>query len=213
MPETTELLDRLDAEFRGVEEKIKQYQAAKVKEFEGRQQRLEQFSALCEKLNAVWKPRLDALAQKFKDRVQVTPTIGKASRSATFRFQSPLARFYLTFTALTDEDVRHLVLDCTLDILPILMNYEKNCQLELPLGDVDPAVVGKWMDDRIVDAVRNYLALHQNANYLKGHLVRDPIANVEFPKYAAAATLEHKGQTYYFIGEETRDEFAKKNKV
>ena len=60
MPETTELLDRLDAEFRGVEEKIKQYQATKVKEFEGRQQRLEQFSAQCEKLNAVWKPRLDA---------------------------------------------------------------------------------------------------------------------------------------------------------
>ncbi len=213
MAETNSLLDRLEEEFRGVEEKIKQHQTAKVQEFEGRQQRLEKFAAVCDDLNAVWKPRLEALAQKFKDRVQVTPVVGKSTRSATFKFQSPLARFYLTFMAMTDEDVRKLVLDYTLDILPILMNFERHSQLELPLDAVDPAAVGQWMDDRIIDAVRTYLQLHQNANYLKGHLVTDPVANVQFPEYAAAAKLVVNGKTYHFIGEETRDEFAKKNKV
>lgn len=213
MADANSLLDRLEAEFRSIEEKVRQHQAAKMHEFEGRQERREKFSAVCDELTAVWKPRLEALAQKFKDRVQVTPSIGRTSRSATFRFQSPLARFYLTFTAMTDEDVRNLILDYTLDILPILMNFEKNSQLEMPLDAVDPAVVGRWMDDRIIDAVRTYLSLHQNANYLKGHLVTDPIANVEFPKYAAAATLETGGKTYYFIGEETRDEFAKKHNI
>ena len=213
MSGTSQLLDRIDAEFRGAEAKIKEYQAEKVQEFEERQERLEQFVAVCDRLRDVWRPSLEALAQKFKDRVQVTPVVSKSRRSATFRFASPLAHFDLTFSAMTDADVRHLVLDYTLNVLPILMKFEKNRQLELPLDDVDPAVVGRWIDDRIVEAVRTYLELHQNTNYLKRHLVSDPIAKVDFPSYAAGATLEWKGKTYYFIGPQTRDEFAKENKI
>jgi YHS domain-containing protein len=93
------------------------------------------------------------------------------------------------------------------------MKFEKNQRLEMPLDKIDPEAVGRWIDDRILDAVRTYLQVHQNSYYLKGHLVTDPVANVEFPKYAAGATLDWKGKTYYFIGEETRDEFAKKNKI
>ncbi len=66
------------------------------------------------------------------------------------------------------------------------------------------------MDDRLVDFVKTYLALHQNEYYLKDHMVEDPIAGIRFPKLAAAATLECDGKTYYFIGEETRREFAAK---
>jgi YHS domain-containing protein len=131
----------------------------------------------------------------------------------TYRFASPLAQFDLTLSAMTDADVRNLVLDYSLDILPILMNFERHRQLELPLDDVDPAVVERWLDDRLVEAVRTYLQLHQNANYLKGHLVTDPVAKVEFPKYAAGATLDWKGKTYYFVGEESRNEFAKENQI
>jgi YHS domain-containing protein len=213
MSETSTLLERIDAEFRTVEDNIKQYQATKVQEFEGRQRRLDQFDAVCDRLREVWRPRLEAFAEKFRDRVQVTPSITKSRRSVCFQFKSPLAMFEFTLRAMTDEDVRHLVLDATLDILPILMKFEKNQQLELPLDRIDPEVVGRWIDDRILDAVRTYLQLHQNSYYLKGHLVTDPVANVEFPKYAAGATLEWKGKTYYFVGEETRDEFAKKNKI
>lgn len=213
MSDTNALLDRLDSEFRGAEERIQKYQAEKVKEFEGRQERLEQFVGLCNRLSEVWKPRLESLAAKFKDRIQVAPHVSTNRRAATFVFQSPLARFNLTFSAMTDEDVRHLVLDYSLDVLPILMNFEKSAQLVLPFDNVDPAVVGSWIDDRIIDAVRVYFEMHRNANYLKGHLVRDPIANIEFPRFAAAATLDWNGKTYYFIGAETRAEFAKKNNL
>jgi YHS domain-containing protein len=40
-------------------------------------------------------------------------------------------------------------------------------------------------------------------------MVEDPIAHVSFPKQAAAATLDWKGQKFYFIAEETRQEFEK----
>ncbi len=72
-----------------------------------------------------------------------------------------------------------------------------------PLDAVDKAALGKWFDDRIVSFVKTYLSLHENQYYLKGHMVEDPIAKVQFPKYAAGATLELDGKTLYFIDEST----------
>lgn len=213
MANTSDLLSRIDAEFQGAQAKVKQFQAEKAQEFEGRQRRLEQFAQVCERLQDVWRPRLEALAEKFKDKIEVIPSVKKSRRSATVRFHSRLATFNLTLTAMTDADVRNLVLDYTLDILPILMKFEKHSQLELPLDQVDPAIVGRWIDDRLVEAVKVYLELHQNAYYLKDHLVRDPIADIEFPKYAAAATLDWKGSTHYFISEESRDAFKRENQI
>lgn len=211
--ELDELLSRIDAEFHGVEEKIRQYREEQAREFEDRQRRLEQFAAICERLKDVWRPRFEAFAQRFQDRIEVTPSITKSQRSATVRFRSNLAKFELTLTAMTDVDVRHLVLDSTLDVIPVLMSFEKNRQLELPLDEVDPEVVGKWIDDCLVEAVKVYLQVHQNAFYLKGHLVHDPIANIDFPRYAAGATLDWKGATHYFISEESRDAFKAENQI
>jgi YHS domain-containing protein len=97
-----------------------------------------------------------------------------------------------------------------LEILPILMEFEKHADVKFPLDNVDREALARWIDDRIVAFVRTYLSVHENNHYLKGHLVQDPIAGVSFPKYAAGATLERGGTTYYFIGEETRREFEKK---
>ena len=49
--------------------------------------------------------------------------------------------------------------------------------------------------------MRTYLSLHENQYYLKGHMVEDPVAKIQFPKYAAGATLERDGKTLYFIDE------------
>ena len=56
-------------------------------------------------------------------------------------------------------------------------------------------------------------AIHQNQYYLKAHLVTDPVANVQLPKYAAKTTLEHNGQTYYFISDETKLEYEKRHGI
>ena len=57
--------------------------------------------------------------------------------------------------------------------------------------------------------VKTYLTLHENESYLKDEMVEDPLAHVRFPKFAAGATLERGGKTYYFVGEETRRDFEK----
>jgi YHS domain-containing protein len=210
MADVSKLLSRIDAEFSSLKERVHQLQEQKVTEYKGRQERLEQFAQVCEQLGGVWRPRLDALAQRFGDQVTVQPEVQPTRRAATFRFQSQLAHVDLTFSATTDSEVRKLVMNYDLHILPILMQFQPHSTLEMPLDQIDPAAVAQWTEDRIVDFVKTYAALHENQYYLKDYLVEDPIAEVKFPKYAAAATLDKDGKTYYFISEETLREFEKK---
>lgn len=207
MAEVDNLLKRIDAEFTALEQRIKQAQAEQVHEHEERQKRLAAFEKLLAKLPEIWRPRLQALTERFGDKVQVAPKVSSTSREGTFDFQSSLARIRLRLSASTDQEVRELVLDYNLEILPILMKFDSHQRAEWPLEAVDTQAVANWIDDRIVDFVRTYLSLHQNEYYLKDHMVDDPIAGIRFPKFAAAATCEHGGKTYYFIGDETRREF------
>jgi len=207
MADVDNLLSRIDAEFAALESRIKQAQSEKLEEHQDRQARLATFEKLLAELPTIWKPRLEALVSRFGDKVKVTPKITPGSRSANFDFQSNLAHIHLRLSASTDRDVRKLVLDYHLDILPILMKFASHEQVEWPLEAVDRQAVATWIDDRLVDFVKTYLSLHQNEYYLKDHMVEDPVAGVRFPKFAAGATLERDGKTYYFIGEQTRRQF------
>lgn len=53
----------------------------------------------------------------------------------------------------------------------------------------------------------------ENEIYLKEYMVEDPIAHVRFPSMAAGSTVEWRGKTFYFIGEETRCEFEKQQGI
>jgi YHS domain-containing protein len=207
MSDVAELSQRIEAEFAAAGEKVKKYQAQQVEEFHGREQRLKQFDALCGELRDIWGPRLNALADRFGKEVTVAPSISPTRREATFSFQSKLARIVLKFSVSTDRDVRKLHLDYDLEVVPILMKFDAHQHVEYPLESVDRAAVARWIDDRIVSFVRTYLSLHENEYYLKDHMVEDPVAHIRFPRFAAAATVERQGKTYYFIGEETRREF------
>jgi len=52
-------------------------------------------------------------------------------------------------------------------------------------------------------------SLHENEYYLKEQMVVDPVIGVRFPKFAAGATLEWQGKTYFFVSDESRREFQK----
>jgi YHS domain-containing protein len=210
MSDVSALLDRIDTEFSSAEVRVKQAQAERVQAYRDRMQRLETFSQTVERLGEIWRPRLDALAKKFGERVDIKPTIEPGKRSATFAFQSNLARIRLTFSVSPDTDVRNMVFAYDLDIMPILMQFEKHDEISFPLGGVDETALEKWLDEHIIRFVHTYLSLHENQYYLKDHMVEDPVAKIQFPKYAAAKTLEIKGKTYYFIDESTCREFQQK---
>jgi YHS domain-containing protein len=213
MPDISSLANRIDAEFRGVEDKVKKFQVEEVEQHKQRQKRLEQLGKVFEQLREVWKPRLEFLVQRFGDRVQTKPRLVPTTREVTFDFQSVLARVSLKFSASTDRDIEKVILSYDLSIIPVLMRFKPHDEVEFPLNAVDKEAVAKWIDDRIVDFVQTYFAMGENEIYLKDQMVEDPIANVRFPRVAAATTLEWRGQIFYFIGEETRREFAEQNKI
>jgi YHS domain-containing protein len=213
MADVETLLKRIDAEFSELDNRIKQAQAEHVHEHQERQKRLAAFEKLLAELPEVWQPRLAALLQRFSGKVKVTPRLASTNREATMDFQSNLARIRLRLSASTDREVRKLVLDYNLEILPILMEFASHERAEWPLDAIDRQAIATWVDDRLVDFVRAYLALHENEYYLRDHMVEDPIAGVRFPKFAAATTIDWEGKTYYFIGDETRREFEAKHKI
>jgi hypothetical protein len=203
MPKVEELLSRIDKEFAAVEDRIKKDQSQQVDAYSRRQERLAKFEQTLNRLREVWRPRLEAFAKRFGDRVKVTPSTEPTKRAATFEFKTDLAHVQLRLSATTDQEVEQVILNYDLQIMPILMKYERNAELTVPLDDVDEEIIAQWIDDRLVQFVQTYLSLHENQYYLKAHMVEDPIARVRFPKFAAGAKLESGGKTIYFIGDET----------
>jgi len=213
MSDINSLASRLDAEFSAVEEKIKKVQDEQMEAQKQRQQRLEQLGKVFDQLRDIWRPRLELLVKKFEGRVQATPRIVPSTREATFDFQSHVARVRLKLSAFTDRDIQKVILSYDLEIVPVLVRFKPHDEVEFSMDKVDKEAVAKWIDDRIVDFVRTYFSMGEHEIYLKDSMVEDPIAHVRFPKQAAATTLEWGGQTFYFIGAETRRQFAEQNKI
>lgn len=213
MPDLTSLIGRLDTEFAGFQKKTEEFHAAAKEEYEAREARFrDKFLPSATQVVELVKPRLQVLVERFKDRVAVSPAVTEHVREVTLKFDSPLARIDLAFRLSHDAEVKNLVLDQTLEILPILMEFDDHARFVVPLDEIDEQQIADWFDDRIVNFVQTVAAMHQNQNYLKGHLVADPIAGVQMPRFAAKATLEADGKTYYFISDETKVEFEKQRK-
>ena len=134
-------------------------------------------------------------------------------KPARVAVQSGLARVQLRFSATTDRDVRKVVLGYHLEIIPVLMRFNPHAEVEFPLNAVDKDAVARWIDDRVVEFLQTYFAMGESAIYLRDEMVEDPIAGVCFPKVVAAATLEWRGQKFYFVSEETRQEFEKQQGI
>jgi len=213
MAQTDSLASRIDAEFSAVEQRAAKFQSEQLEKHKAREKRLEQLGKVFDELAEIWRPRLELLMKKFGDKIKATPRIVPATREASFDVQSPLASVRLKFSAFTDRDIEKLILGYNLDIIPVLMRFKSHDEVEFPLSAVNKEAAAKWIDDRIVDFVQAYFALGDNDFYLKDQMVEDPVALVRFPKLAAAATLDWHGQKFYFVSEDTKRQFAEKNKV
>lgn len=208
MAEINDLVSRIRREFASHQQQVKESRERYLSEHKARDDRQEVLEQSLEKLRDVWRPRLESFSREFGDLITASPTLSPGRRSATFAVKSPLASIQMTFTAAANADVTELVLSYDLQILPILMQFERHAELAFPLEQIDPEKIGVWIDDRIVGFVKTYLEMQSNEYYLKDQLVEDPVAHVRFPKFAAEATREKDGVKHYFISEETAAEFS-----
>jgi YHS domain-containing protein len=209
-----DLASRLDAVVEEARGRVKAFQTEAESTRQAIGERFQKFLPIAERIVAIAREKLEWLRERLE--FDVTPSQVQTerfySRSATLDVKSELAGVIkLGFGLTHDSDVRHILLDYNLEIIPVFFRFNPHARLEMPLESFDEAAVGKWLDDRIVEFANAYLELHSTKQYQERVMVSDTVAGISFPRYYAAATLDHEGRTYYFISEETRREFAKRH--
>ncbi|HVL14316.1 MAG TPA: hypothetical protein VM529_17220 [Gemmata sp.] len=210
MSDVNELVARIEGAFTAVKDKVKRQQEEELQHFQEGQKRLKEYEKVQAQIVDVVRPRLQALAQRAGDRVSVTPSVSESRRSARFEFKSNKAYITLVVSCAPDREARNAVVSCDLQIVPVLWKYDSHAAYSTPVAAPDLDSLAKWLDDRIVGFVELYIQIHEGELYDKADYVEDPVAKVKFPKFAAGATLEQGGQTFYFIDESTKAQFAKK---
>ena len=170
MSDVSGLKGRLNAEVEGARARAQQAQEGLLRENEQRQQRLTRFTEAVGRLHDVWGPRLELLRDRFAGYVKAQPEVQPFARRITFSFAAHGYSVKLTFSAVPDQQVRHLVLDYALEILPMLMKFDRNDRLEVPLDNVDEGAIARWLDDRIISFVQTYVKL-QGDDFFRTNLL------------------------------------------
>jgi YHS domain-containing protein len=207
MESTQQLATSIDAAFASMHAKRRQFQEVETRKYEEWRQRLAKLGTEFDALRDIFQPRLDLLIEKFGDQMTATPRLTQSTREILLELHPEMARIRLRFQGTTDHDIRRLILNYDLEIIPILLQFDSHSTMEMPLDAVEREAALRWADERIMSFVRTYTALHENPYYLRDQMVTDPVSGTTFPKLAAGATLERDGRTYYFVSETTRREF------
>jgi len=209
MSDVNELARRIDAALAGVKDKAQQQTQQRLQEHQERQGLLKEYEKAQAKIVEIAKPRLETLAKRAGERVKVTPAVSQTRRSAAFEFKSAKAHISLTFAVAPDQDVKRAVVESDLKVVPVLWKFDSHSEFSTPINNVDADGLAKWIDERILSFVSLFIEIHEAEVFDKAEMVEDPVAKISFPRFAAGATLEHGGQTYYFIDEASKAAFAK----
>lgn len=209
MSDVNDLVARIEGAFSALKEKAKLQQQQELQHYQERQKLFQEYEKAQARVVQIARPRLEALAKRAGERVSVTPSVSESRRSAKFEFKSPKAHITLSFAVAPDRDLKHVVVESDLKIVPVLWRFDSHAEFTSPIAALDEAGLTRWLDDRIVAFVELYVQIHQAEIFEKAEYVEDPVARVKFPKFAAGASLEQGGQTVYFIDENTKREFAK----
>jgi YHS domain-containing protein len=211
MTDVDTLIHRIDRE---LEAEVVRQKAAwddVVRTNRERAPRLQRYEAVAKHIIDLLKPRLDAFLERFKAVVQAEPSVREHTRAINLTFASTVAKVTMLFEVFPDRDVKQVRLECTLEIYPVLVQYDKQSVVEFPLDAVPDDAVVQWFDERIMAFVKAYVTLvRQDAELreqLKDQFVEDPVTKIRFPKYLASSTLERDGKTWYFVDEDTRRQF------
>lgn len=213
MSDVNSLVNRIEGAFTQVKEKVKQEQQELLRDHQARQERLKGYEKAQARVVELARPRLEALAKRAGERVKVTPTVSQTYRKAAFEFRSSRAWITLTFEVSPDYPVENVVVESELSVVPKLWDFDSHAEFRTPVGAVDADGLTTWLDDRIVGFVELFIRIHEGELYDTAEYVEDPVARVKFPKFAAGATLEHGGQTYYFVDDKTKAEYARLNRL
>jgi YHS domain-containing protein len=213
MSDVNDLAVRIDGAITAAKDKAKKEQQEHLQAHLERQKLLKEYDKAQARVVEIAQPRLEALAKRAGERVKVTPSVSQTRRAATLLFRSPKAHMTLTFSVAPDPQVKNAVVQYDLGVVPVLWKFDTHAEFSTPIAAFDADGLARGLDDRILGFVEVFVKIHEGEIYDKAEYVEDPVANVRFPRFAAGATLDHGGQTYFFIDETTKAEFARQQGI
>lgn len=95
-----------------------------------------------------------------------------------------------------------------LNILPVLMEYNRNNEALFPFEGDDEAIAA-WVEERILEFVDTYLRLETHPLYQKDNTVIDIVCGMHIPFTAATSSVVRDGRTFYFCSEHCKESFNK----
>lgn len=95
-----------------------------------------------------------------------------------------------------------------LNILPVLMEYNRNSESLFPI-DGDDETLSAWVEERILEFVDIYLRLETHPLYQKDNTVTDIVCGMHIPFTAATSSVLRDGRTFYFCSEHCKEAFVK----
>jgi YHS domain-containing protein len=157
----------------------------------------------------VGAPRLETLGQALGNGNPVQ--VGGEGLSACLGLRSS-DRFPvgadISFGVGHDPQIRTLEFSWKVSVLPILLDYDREASLSLSLETPDKDRLARFVEDRIMRFVSDYLRIHEpDSPYIKNAEVHDPVCNMSFPVSEAASRLTVGHRTYYFCAEECATKF------
>jgi YHS domain-containing protein len=107
-----------------------------------------------------------------------------------------------------DVDIQSLDLSWKVSVIPILMEYDREASLSLNLKSPDMDQLGRFLDERVLRFVSDYLRIHApDSPYLRNAEVVDPVCRMSFPASEAVSSITVGTRTFYFCAESCAAKF------
>jgi YHS domain-containing protein len=183
------------------------HQQQQMAEAEARHQR---YTELADRLmQDVIRPRMEKLAASF-DNARISETRSSRHTSCcqfehTVRFPATAS---LEIGVTRDGEIKTVVLESQMEILPVFFPLEGRDQLVTPLDNVDEEKAAAWVESKILRFVDAYLRLETADAYQEENFVTDPVCGMHVNKAFAPAQTTYGRQTYYFCVPECQARFA-----
>lgn len=174
------------------------------------QLKLEGFERLSAQLvDGCIRPRLALVAARFTN-ADLDRHERNASCGASFGYCNRYpATVRVTFVVQHDDTVENLLFRFEVRIQPVFFKYEPHDKLVLPIHDLDEKHVARWVEERLLSFLHDYLRLDRGEESLDEDLLTDPVCGMRLARNAVAANETYRGHSYYFCTEECLQKFSK----
>lgn len=119
------------------------------------------------------------------------------------------AKASLGFSIWPGDDYNRIEVHYDIEILPILMKYDRTDAQGFPIDSLIETDVVAWVEKKILHFLDVYLSIETHPLYQKDNFVVDPVCGMRIPFFEVAATVERGEHTVYFCSEICKETFLR----